>query len=133
VKTLAFVIGLCIFAVGAVGIVAPSALVWIAHRADAPAPLYLVTAIRVAFGVLLLAVAPASRAPRALRAVAVIPLVAAIAMPILGVERARATIEWWTQQGSAVVRLTGIPLLALGGFVAYACAPGESVSRRRSG
>ena len=99
VKTLAFVIGLCIIAVGAVGILAPSGLVWIAHHADAPVDLYVIAAIRVAFGVLLLSVAPASRAPRTLRAVAVIPLVAAIATPFVGVERARATIEWWTQQG----------------------------------
>lgn len=129
-KTLAFVIGLCIFAVGAVGILAPSALVWIAHHADAPVNLYVITAIRVAFGVLLLLVASGSRAPRTLRAVALIPFLAAIAMPIVGTERARATIEWWTQQGSGVIRITGIPLLALGIVVAYACAPGR---RRRSG
>jgi hypothetical protein len=94
VKTLAFVIGLCIFAVGAVGILAPSAFVWIAHHADAPVNLYVITAIRVAFGVLLLLVASASRAPKTLRAVALIPFLAAIAMPIVGTERARATIEW---------------------------------------
>jgi len=134
VKTLAFVIGLRITGVGAVGILAPSGLVWIAHRADAPVYLYVVAAIRLASGVLLLSAAPASRAPMTLRAVAVIPLVAAIETPFVGVERARATIEWWTQQGSGVVRLTGIPLLALGGFVAYACAParraGSSGTRR---
>jgi hypothetical protein len=32
VKTLAFVFGLCIIAVGVVGIVAPSALVWLAQQ-----------------------------------------------------------------------------------------------------
>jgi hypothetical protein len=122
-KTLAFLIGLCIMGVGAVGILAPAGLVWIAHRADAPVNLYVVTAIRVAFGLFLLSVAAASRAPSTLRMVAVIPLAAAIAMPIVGADRARATIEWWTQQGSFIVRLTGLPLLALGGFVAYACAP----------
>jgi len=122
-KTLAFVIGLCIVAVGAVGILAPSGLVWIAHRAESPVDLFAVAAIRVALGVLLLLVAPASRAPRTLRVVAVIPLLAALATPLMGVERARAIIEWWTQQGSGVVRLTAIPLLALGVFIAYACAP----------
>ena len=122
-KILAFVIGLCIIAVGAVDILTPSGLVWIAHRAAAPADLYAIAAIRVAFGALLLSVASTSRAPRTLRAVAVIPLAAAVATPFVGVDRARATIEWWTQQGSFVLRLTGIPLLALGGFVAYACAP----------
>ena len=36
---------------------------------------------------------------------------------------ARGAIEWWLQQGSSVLRLTGVLVLALGGFVAYACAP----------
>jgi hypothetical protein len=123
VKTVAFVIGLCIFAMGAVGILAPSAFIWIAHHADAPVDLYIISAFRFAFGVLLLAVASTSRAPRTLRVVALGPILAAIALPFVGVERARATIEWWTLLGSGVIRLTGIPLLALGGFIAYACAP----------
>ena len=47
-------------------------------------------------------------------------------MGLLGIERARAIIEWWLQQGSGVVRLTGVLVLALGGFVAFACAPGST-------
>jgi hypothetical protein len=62
-KILAFVIGPCLVAVGAVGILAPSGLVWIAHRAASPVDLYAVAVIRFALGVLLLLVAPASRAP----------------------------------------------------------------------
>jgi hypothetical protein len=64
-----------------------------------------------------------SRAPKTLRVVAFIPLVAGIATPFVGIERAQTVIEWWTHQGSGVVRLTAVPLLALGGFIAYACAP----------
>jgi hypothetical protein len=128
VKTLAFVIGLFILVFGAVGILAPSCLVWVARHAEARVELYGVAALRVAFGVLLLFVASASRAPRTLRVVAVIPSAAGIAMPFVGVERARATIEWWTLQGSGVVRLTAFPLLALGAFVAYACAPARGRS-----
>jgi hypothetical protein len=126
VTTLAFVIGLCIIAVGAVGIVAPSALVWIGERFATPEAWLALGALRIGFGLLLLAVANTSHAPRALRIVACIPLLAgvgALAAPLVGLERARATIEWWSQRGTGVVRLTAIPLLALGGFVAYACAP----------
>ena len=123
VKTLAFVIGLCIIAVGAVGILAPSGLIWIAQHSIAPGELYFIAAFRVAFGLLLLSVASASRAPKTLRVVAFIPLVAGIATPFVGVERAPAIIEWWSQQGSGVVRVTAVLVLALGGFFAYACAP----------
>jgi hypothetical protein len=126
VKTLAFVMGLCIVAVGAIGIVTPSALVWIARRFGTAADWYALAAVRLAFAALLLWVASASRAPRTLRVVALIPLVAglaALATPFVGVERARAALDWWSGLGSGYVRLTAVPLLALGGFIAYACAP----------
>ncbi|MGD0887477.1 MAG: hypothetical protein ABSA46_21755 [Thermodesulfovibrionales bacterium] len=118
-KTLAFVVSLVIIAVGAVGILAPPALVWIAQHSLAPVELYSIAAVRVAFGLLLISVASASRAPKTLRVVAFIPLVAGIATPFVGIERAQTV----TQQGSGVVRLSAVPLLALGGFIAYACAP----------
>ena len=122
-KTLAFVVSLVIIAVGAVGIITPSALVWMAQHSLAPVELYCIAAIRVAFGLLLISVASASRAPKTLRVVAFIPLFAGIAMPFVGIERAQTVIEWWMAQGTGVVRLTAVPLLALGGFIAYACAP----------
>jgi hypothetical protein len=74
----------------------------------------------------LVLVAPASRAPKALRVLGYVILVAGITTALTGrlaMGRARETIEWWLGQGTGVVRLTGVPLLALGAFVAYACAP----------
>lgn len=125
-KTLAFIIGLCITGVGAIGLLVPSVLIWIGQRFTTPLHWFAIGAFRAAFGVLLLSVAKASRAPRTLRVVALIPLavaLGALATPFLGVERARATIEWWSSQGSGFVRLSALPVLALGVFVAYACAP----------
>ena len=65
-KTFAFIIGLCIATVGAVGIVAPSALAWIGQPFTTPAAWYwyALGAVRAAFRVLLLSVAKTSRAPR---------------------------------------------------------------------
>ena len=123
VKTIAFVIGLIIMMVGAVGIFAPSALVWLAHNAATPVELYFIAAFRIAFGFLLFSVASASRTPKALRVVAVIPLAFGIATPFVGANRAPALIDWWSQQGPGLVRLTCALLLAFGGFIAYACAP----------
>jgi hypothetical protein len=71
-------------------------------------------------------VAPVSRSPKALRVLGSIILITGITTAMTGlvaIERAHAIIEWWLQQGSVVVRITGIPVMALGGFVAYACAP----------
>lgn len=123
VKTLAFVIGVCIIAVGVVGLLVPSALIWLAQHSLTPGELYFIAAFRVAFGVLLLSVSSASRIPRTLRVVGFILVVAGIATPFIGVERARPIIEWWTLQGSGVVRITSAFVLGLGGFFAYACAP----------
>ena len=125
-KALAFVAGLGILAVGEIGLLMPSTLVWIAQRFGTPLQWYAIGAVRVAFGVLLLSVAATSRAPRTLRVVAFIPLLAglgALATPFVGVERAGAILEWWSQLGPGYVRLSALSLLLLGGFIAYACAP----------
>jgi hypothetical protein len=120
-NAVAFVIGWWIIAIGVGGILAPAFLIWVARHFLTPLPLYLVAAFRVAFGLLLLVAAPASRAPRVLRIVAFLPLIGGIVLPFLGVERAATMIEEWTQLGSALIRLTALALIGLGGFFAYAC------------
>ena len=124
-KTLAFVAGLLIASIGAVGIVVPSGLVWGSQFALTSAAFYLIGAVRVALGLLFISVAPASRAPNALRILGYVILLAGIltaATGLVAMERARAIIEWYLQQGSGVVRLAGVAVLALGGFITYACA-----------
>ena len=125
-KTLAFVIGLLIVAVGAVGIIAPSRLVWIAEHSVTSGAFYLIATARVVFGLVLISVASVSRAPKTLRVLGYLILIVGITTALTGllaIGRARAIIDWWLQQGLGVVRLTGVLVLALGGFVAYACAP----------
>ena len=130
-KTLAFVIGLLIFVFGAVGIIAPSGLVRIAEHSVTSGVFYVIALVRVAFGLVLISVASGSRAPKTLRVLGYLILIAGITTALMGlmaIERARAIIEWWLQQGSVIGRLTGIPVMALGGFVAYACAPTRRTS-----
>ena len=125
-KNLAFVVGLCIVTVGGVGILAPSGLVWIAQHSVTSGVFYLIATVRVAFGLVLISAASASRAPKAVRVLGYVILIAGITTALTGllaIGRARDIIDWWLQQGLGVVRLTGVLVLALGGFVAYACAP----------
>ena len=125
-KALAFAFGLVVATLGAVGVLAPSSLVWIAQHFVTPGAFYALAGVRVAFGLLLISVASVSRAPRALRVLGYVIVIAGITTALtglLGIGRARALIEWWWQQGSGVIRLTGVLVLALGSFVAYACAP----------
>jgi hypothetical protein len=126
VKALAFLFGLGIATVGAVGILVPSVLVWIAKHFVTSGEFYVLAAVRVAFGLILISVAAASRAPKALRVLGYVIVIAGLTtalMGLLGIERARSMVEWWLRQGPGVVRLTGVPVLVLGAFVAYACAP----------
>lgn len=125
-KNLAFVFGLCIVTVGAAGILMPSGLVWIAQHFVTSVAFYIIAAVRVAFGLVLISVASASRAPKALRVLGYVILIAGITTALTGLlamGRARAIIDWWLRQESGVLRLTGVLALALGGFIAYACAP----------
>ena len=125
-KTLAFLIGLCIGVVGIVGILLPSSLVWIARHFSTSGAFYAVAMIRVVFGLILVFVASASRAPKALRIlgsfIALLGVLTALT-GLVAMEQARSTIDWWLRQGPGLVRLTSMALIALGGFVVYACAP----------
>jgi hypothetical protein len=125
-KALAFCIAVFIMAIGVVGIVVPSSLVWIAEHARTPAAFYLIAAIRIAFGLILITAASASRAPRTLRILGYLILIAGITTALTGlaaIDYARAIIGWWLQQGFGIFRLTSVLLVVLGGFIAYACAP----------
>jgi hypothetical protein len=133
VKSAAFLIGLCIGTVGAAGLVAPSVLVSIAQGFVAPGALafYALAAVRIAFGLLLISVSPASGAPRALRILGYVVTILGVTTAVAGlaaVGPARGTIEAWARQDPVVLRLTAVPILALGSFVAYACAPGRTAA-----
>ena len=119
-----------IAAVGAAGLVSPSILLDIARpfTSSSALPFYGIAAVRIAFGLVLVAVAPASRAPRALRAVGFVVVMLGVAAAIaasFAVAPARGAIESWSRSSAAVLRLTAVSILALGSFVAWACAPGR--------
>jgi hypothetical protein len=126
VKTLAFVIGVLIGAFGAVGIIAPAGMRWVAEHSVTSSVFYIVAAVRVTFGFLLISVASVSRMPKTLPVLGYLILILGLTTALMGlmaIDAGDAMIESWLRQGSGVIRLTGIPLVVLGSFVAYACAP----------
>ena len=125
-KTLAGIFGLCIAAVGVVDILAPSVLVWVAQQFVTAGAFYMLAGVRIAFGLILISVSSASRAPKALRLLGYVIVILGITTAVTGLmalEQAHGAIDWWLQQASGVLRLTAGLVLALGVFVAYACAP----------
>ncbi len=135
-KSIAFAIGTTIAAVGITGILFPDVLVWIARLFDNPASWLTLAAVRITVGTLLLTAAPRSRFPRGLRALgAVIVVLAMLTLlaGLAGVKQASGAIDAWLAIGMTVVRLTALPIVALGTFIAYACGPRREVSRASAG
>jgi len=110
-------------AIGMVGVAAPHGLLAVVRSILTPRGLYLVAAVRIVFGVILVLVAPSSRAPRVLRLLGLIMLVAGLTTPLFGVDRARAMLDWWSARGPGFMRLWAGLAVAVGAFVVYAVAP----------
>ena len=110
--------------IGMAGIVSPDSLTAVRRLYFAtPARLYAAGALRIAMGLVVVLVAPVSRAPRILRALgAVMCLQGVAATLLLGPDRARAVMEWETTQGTTLLRLGATVALASGIFMAVAVA-----------
>jgi hypothetical protein len=122
-RFLARLVAIFIVIVGITGIVAPGTLLAIGQYVATPAGLYAIAAIRVTIGIVLIMVASRARAPRLLRALGAVVLLAGLLTPLFGVERTRAVLEWESTQGNALIRAGAVLALALGGFLAFAVAP----------
>jgi hypothetical protein len=119
-RAVVFTIGTLIALLGAVGIVAPTFLLSVSRPFLTPTGLYAAALIRVVFGAVLLMAAPGSRLPRTLRVLGAVIVVAGIATPLVGVERARAIVDWWAAHGPVLLRMWASVAVVLGAFVAYA-------------
>jgi hypothetical protein len=120
VKLLGLLVALFIALIGLTGIFAPNRLMTISQSSVTPVGIYVAAALRIGIGLVLVRVAPSSRAPKVLFAFGVIAVIAGLVTLFLGIERAQVLLEWWSAQGPGFIRLwAGLPLV-LGGFIAYA-------------
>lgn len=108
---------------GAIGVVSPDALLGIARRFQTPSGLYAGAVIRLVLGGTLFLAAPASRAPRAIRAIGIVIVVAGLVTPFFGLERFRGILEWWPAQGTVFMRVWAGVVLAFGCLLAYTVVP----------
>jgi hypothetical protein len=120
---LAFLISLFIAALGALGVASPSRLVNVVRSFETPAGLYFAAFLRIVFGVALFLTAPASRGPGLIRALGVIVFLAGLVTPLVGLERFRSLLDWWSARGPAFIRAWGTVALSLGLLLAFAVAP----------
>src|SRR4030095_253368 len=94
---LAMALGLMVAAIGVLGIASRSTLLEFGRALQTTNALYIVAAVRVMFGGILLWVASTSRTPRILRVLGIIIIIAGVSTPFFGVDRSRAMFEWSTQ------------------------------------
>jgi len=122
-KWLTILVGLIIAAIGILGLVAPSLLLDTARLAQSQVGLYVVAALRIAFGLALIGAASAARLPGTLRILGVLFVVAGIISPFFGVERIREILDWWSAQGPTFMRVWAVFPVMLGLFIVYAATP----------
>jgi hypothetical protein len=121
-QILGIALGVLITIVGLVGIAAPSVLLEFGRSLQTPNALFLIAALRIALGALLIWAASASRVPRTLRVIGAIVVVAGLFTPLFGIERVQAVLTWWAQQGQVFMRAIPGVAVVIGGFLMYAFA-----------
>ena len=129
-KTAALLVALFTIVVGLVGIVSPDSVTTVRRQYFTPAGLYAAGAVRVAMGLVLILVAPASRAPRTLRALGAMVCMQGLAPQLFGLDRARAILEWESMH-TAFLRAGAVVALATGGFIAFAVTKRPSEEQRK--
>ena len=112
--------GVLIALLGATGLISPSTLlgmvesVWRTRRG-----LYGVVALRFCIGVVLVVAAPECRHPVALRVLGGISIVAAMLVPVIGLARVRALVNWWAARPPLFIRAWAVVAIAFGGFLIH--------------
>ena len=127
-KVVAILAGALIAAIGVVGVAMPPVLLDFARSLQTSAALYEVVAVRVAFGALLIFVAPVSRMPRTLRVIGTVIIVAALLALVFGVERAAVLLDWWSNQNTLLMRAWAMLAVIFGAFIIYAVATPRRVA-----
>jgi len=121
VRSAALLVAVFTIVVGIAGLVSPDSVTTVRRLYFAtPVSLYSAAAVRVGMGLVLILSAPASRAPKTLRALGAVVCMQGFTAALLGPDHARAVLEWETMQGTALLRVGAAIALAAGSFIAFA-------------
>jgi hypothetical protein len=97
-----------------------------------PGLFYAVVAVRSVMGLGLILAASSSRWPRTLRALGAVVCLQGLSATLLGLDHARAIMEWEGMQGSALLRAGAAVAFFVGGFIVFAITQGPSEKRRKT-
>jgi hypothetical protein len=117
----AWPIALFSIAVGVVGIASPEGGMTIRRLCYAtPALFYSLVAVRSAMGLGLILAASSARWPAILRVLGALVCLQGLSATVLGLDRARAIMEWEGMQASALLRAGAALSLAAGWLIVFA-------------
>jgi len=119
-RSVALLVALFVMVVGLSGVFRPDSLLTVGRYVVTPVGLYAIAALRIGIGLVLMLVAPNSRAPKTLRVLGAFVFIAGFTTPFFGVDRARAILGWEATQGTALLRVGAGLAFAIGGFIAFA-------------
>src|SRR5436190_2441409 len=119
VRLLGLFIGALVLLGSAISFAAPDLRLSLEGSVLTPAGLIAIGALRIAIGLVFVLAAPASRAPRMLRVLGIIVIVAGVVTPWFGVARSRAVLNWLAGAGPLLMHLDSVVGMAIGGFLVW--------------
>ena len=116
-KAVALFIAALMILLGLTGLFWPEGLMQLAKFSFTASGIYLTAIVRVIIGALLLIAAGATRAPKAVRVIGLVILVAGIASAFVTAERAASLQNWLLGHGPNPLRIAACVPLAAGLFI----------------
>lgn len=115
-RHLALSVASAIVLLGVAAATIPDGVIAIGRYLVSPSGLYVAAAFRIGVGLVLVLTAGQSQTPGLLRAIGAVVLLAGVAVPLFGVEAARARLAWEAAH-VAFFRVEGTAFVCLGGFI----------------
>jgi hypothetical protein len=117
------VVSIFVAGMGVLGLASPARMVSFVSRWQSKTGLWVAFIVRLAFGISLWLVVPTSRAPVVLQVLAVVSVVSALALPLVGVSRFKSMLSWWSSQSPGFMRVWSAVALAVGVFILWSAVP----------
>ena len=112
-------VSIFIAGMGVLGLTSPARMVRFVSRLQSKTGLWGASIVRLAFGISLWLVAPTSRAPIVLQVLAVVSVVSALVLPLVGVSRFKSMLSWWSSQSPGFMRVWSAVAVVVGVFILW--------------
>ena len=112
-------LGALIVVLGMLGLVQPDRFRAMFSTMDSRSRYVFAIVIRLALGGFLWFIADELRFPEVMRVFAVIAVLAAVAILIMGRQRLDRMVDWWLTKPDSILRVSAVFAAAFGGFLIY--------------